>query len=101
MTEAEQLLWHRLRNRQLGGWKFRRQHPFGPFIVDFVCPAKKIIVEVDGGQHAINVKEDAERSRYLQQQGYRILRFWNNDILNEMDSILEVIYRELSEDPLT
>jgi very-short-patch-repair endonuclease len=101
MTEAERLLWCHLRNRQLGGWKFRRQHPIGPFVVDFICSEKKIIVEVDGGQHAIHIKEDAERSRYLQEQGYRILRFWNNDVLEGIDSVLEVVHRELSEDPLT
>jgi very-short-patch-repair endonuclease len=101
MTDAERLLWQQLRNRQMDGWKFRRQHPLGPFVVDFICLDKKIIVEVDGSQHAIHIKEDAERSRCLQEWGYRILRFWNNDVLKGIDSVLEVIYRELSEDPLT
>jgi very-short-patch-repair endonuclease len=99
MTDAERLLWKQLRNRQMDGWKFRRQHPLGPFTVDFICLEKKIIVEVDGGQHAIQIKEDAERSRFLQEKGYRILRFWNTDVLKGIDSVLEVIYRELSGDP--
>jgi very-short-patch-repair endonuclease len=96
MTDAERLLWQHLRSRQLAGWKFRRQHAVGPFIVDFVCIAKKLIVEVDGGQHASDVERDAKRSRYLSEEGYRILRFWNNDVLKELDGILEVIARELS-----
>jgi very-short-patch-repair endonuclease len=99
MTDAERLLWQHLRNRQMDGWKFRRQHPLGPFVVDFICLEKKIIVEVDGSQHAIHIKEDAERSRYLEGQGYRIIRFWNNDVFKGIDSVLEVIYRELSKDP--
>ena len=95
MTDAERLLWQHLRNRQLGGWKFRRQCPIGPFIVDFVCPEKKVIVEVDGGQHAETVVEDAERSKYLTEQGYRIVRFWNNEVLKELEAVLETILREL------
>jgi very-short-patch-repair endonuclease len=96
MTDAERLLWQHLRRRQLAGWKFRRQHAVGPFIVDFVCVARKLIVEVDGGQHASDVGQDEKRSRYLSKEGYRILRFWNNDVLKEIDGVLEIIARELS-----
>ena len=96
MTEAERLLWQHLRSRQLAGWKFRRQHALGPFIVDFVCIAKKLIVEVDGGQHAVDLEQDAKRSRYFRTKGYRILRFWNNEVLKQPEAVLEAIDRELS-----
>ena len=96
MTDAERLLWQRLRGRQLAGWKFRRQHAVGPFIVDFVCIAKKLIIEVDGAQHASEVERDAKRSRYLSEEGYRIFRFWNSDVLKELEGVLEVIAKELS-----
>ena len=97
LTDAEKLLWRRLRNRQLAGWKFRRQHPVGPFIVDFVCLEKKLVIEVDGGQHSTNLKEDIKRSNYLKNKGYRVLRFWNNEVLQEGESVLKVILKSLSE----
>jgi len=75
MTDAEQKLWQNLRNRQLGGFKFRRQHPIGPYIVDFVCLEKRIIVEADGGQHASDKNADISRDDYLKKKGYRVLRF--------------------------
>jgi len=95
-------MWKHLRNRRLDGWKFRRQHPIGKFIVDFVCLEKKLIVEVDGGQHAQNLESDAKRTEYLRQKGYRILRFWNNEVLQETEPVLNSILLALSEDaPLT
>ena len=95
MTDAERLLWRHLRNRELGGYKFRRQRPIGPYIVDFVCLEKKLVIEVDGGQHAGQVELDAKRSDYLKEKGYRILRFWNNEVLTETESVLTVILSSL------
>ncbi len=96
-TDAETKLWHLLRNRELEGWKFRRQRPIGPFIVDFVCLEKKLIVEADGGQHNINVEYDAKRSEYLREKGYCILRFWNDEVLADESAVVEVILSNLSE----
>jgi len=79
MTDAEQKLWRVLRSRASGA-KFRRQVPLGPFVVDFVCFEARLIVELDGGQHADNPR-DTRRDRYFSDQGYRVLRFWNNDVL--------------------
>lgn len=91
LTDAENELWKHLRYRQMGGYKFRRQHPVGPYIVDFACLEKSLIVEVDGGQHGENVAYDSERSAYLQSKGFRVLRFWNNEVLTEIDVVKEVI----------
>jgi very-short-patch-repair endonuclease len=80
-TDAERWLWQRLRNRELLGWKFRRQHPIGCYIVDFACIERKLIIELDGSQHAESQTADSERSEYLEDKGFQILRFWNNDVL--------------------
>jgi very-short-patch-repair endonuclease len=95
MTDAERRLWSVLRNRQLNGAKFRRQQPIGPFIADFACQERRLIVEADGGQHANNVR-DARRTEFLESKGYRVLRFWNNDILNNLDGVAQVIAAALS-----
>ena len=95
MTDAERLLWRSLRDRQMDGWKFRRQHPIRPFIVDFVCVEGKLIIEVDGGQHASEVREDESRCSYLTKKGYRILRFWNNEVLMETEAVLDMILATL------
>ena len=84
MTDAEHTLWYRLRNRQLQGCKFRRQHDIGPYIADFVCTEAMLVVELDGGQHAEQVLYDARRTAFLQAQGYRVLRFCDNDVLKGM-----------------
>jgi very-short-patch-repair endonuclease len=97
MTDAERLLWQHLRNRELGGYKFRRQRPIGPYIVDFVCLEKKLVIEVDGGQHAGQMESDAERSDYLKEKGYRVMRFWNNEVLKKTESVLTVILSFLDE----
>ena len=97
LTDAEKRLWSRLRRNQLGGHHFRRQRPIGPFIVDFVCMAKCLIVEVDGGQHADRAEEDARRTAYLEKKGYRVLRFWNNDVLANTEGALEVIRAAVDE----
>jgi very-short-patch-repair endonuclease len=86
MTDAEQKLWRALRSRGVGP-KFRRQVPLGPYVVDFVCFDSKLIVEVDGGQHADSVG-DAKRDRYFSVQGYRVVRFWNNDVLKNTEGVL-------------
>jgi very-short-patch-repair endonuclease len=99
LTEAEQRLWRKLKQRQLAGVKFRRQQPIGRFIVDFVCFEKSIIVEVDGGQHGEQVSYDAERTRWLEAQGYRVLRFWNNEVLGQTEAVLEAILAALSDPP--
>ena len=98
MTDAEKLLWRFLRDRQLSGYKFHRQHPIGPFIVDFVCLEKKLIIEVDGGQHSKQLEADSKRSDYFEERGYRVLRFWNSEVLEENESVLNVILSSLVED---
>jgi len=95
MTDAERKLWSVLRNRKLNGAKFRRQQPLGPYIADFVCQECRLIIEADGGQHADNAS-DARRTAFLESVGYRVLRFWNNDILTNLDGVAEAIAKELS-----
>ncbi len=95
-TDAEQKLWSALRRQQIDGNRFRRQHPIGGFVVDFVCLAEKLIIEVDGGQHAQNVEADSERTAWLEARGYRVLRFWNNDVLGNIDGVLQVIQSTLA-----
>src|SRR3546814_4018321 len=95
MTDAEQKLWQQLRGGQLDGLKFRRQHPIPPYIADFCCVSEKLIVELDGSQHDDHV--DAARSRYLEAQGWRILRFWDNDArseehTSELQSLMRISY---------
>ena len=89
MTEAEHLLWSRLRARQFAGQKFRKQVPIGPYVVDFFCWKAGLIVEVDGGQHDESV--DGLRTRDLTKRGYRVVRFWNNDVLGNIDGVLEAL----------
>jgi very-short-patch-repair endonuclease len=98
LTDAERLLWRHLRNRELGGWKFKRQYPVGPFIVDFICVEKNLVIEVDGGQHAEKEEQDIQRSAYLNKMGYRVCRFWNNQVLQETEAVLEAIFAILADD---
>ena len=91
MIDAESVVWMHLRNRRLNGFKFRREHPIGNYIVDFVCMEIKLIVEVDGGQHAIDTKKDEERTQWLNQQGYCVIRFWNHDVLKNRNVVLDRI----------
>ena len=91
-TDAEGLLWHYLRDKQLDGHKFRRQQPIGPYIVDFACMPQKLLIELDGGQHAEQHTYDQKRDEFLRQQGYKILRFWNNEIFENCFGVLENIY---------
>jgi len=94
MTDAERRLWSHLRNRTLCGYKFRRQAPIGPYVADFACMERRLIVEVDGGQHSACVA-DALRTMALQAEGYRVLRFWNNDVLLQTPAVLEQILAAL------
>ena len=91
-TDAEGLLWHYLRDKQLDGHKFRRQQPIGPYIVDFACMPQKLLIELDGGQHAEQHTYDQKRDAFLRKQGYKILRFWNNEIFENCFGVLESIY---------
>ena len=93
-TPAEKRLWSRLRGKQLCDLKFRRQHPIGPFIVDFYCAAHKLIIEVDGHSHASQVEYDHARSAYLQERGYTIIRFTNEQIRRQLDTVLNEIARQ-------
>lgn len=95
-TNDERTLWLRLRDRRLGGWKFKRQVPIDRFIVDFCCAGGKLVVELDGGQHAIEASRDAERTQVLSAMGYLVLRFWNNDVLTNIDGVLGDILLTLS-----
>jgi very-short-patch-repair endonuclease len=100
-TDAEKVLWNRIRNRQIDGHKFVRQQPIDNYICDFVCRERLIVIEVDGGQHSDSAK-DAIRDRRLAAEGHRVLRFWNNDVLGNIDGVLTVIQAELSTlQPLT
>ena len=98
MTKAERKLWNALRSKQMNYHKFRRQHPYGIYVLDFVCLNANLVIEVDGGQHQENIGHDENRTLWLEQQGFRVLRFWNNEVLNNLDSVLDVIWRELSPD---
>ena len=95
MTEAERRLWRELRELGLP-WRFRRQHPIGRHIVDFACPAAKLVIELDGGQHAISLSADELRSREIAERGYRVIRFWNGNLVENIGGVLEMIFRELS-----
>ena len=97
-TSAERKLWFLLRDRRLAGFKFRRQHPVGPFIVDFCCTEARVIVELDGGHHSLTHDSDTARSGYLTGQGYRVLRFWNNEVLGNTPGVVECIVEALKGD---
>jgi very-short-patch-repair endonuclease len=99
-TEAERKLWWNLRHRlPLAGSHFRRQVHLGRYIVDFVSHGLKLIIEVDGGQHAEQERRDAARTRFLESEGYRVLRFWNNDVLGNIDGVLEMIQNAILATP--
>ena len=95
MTKAERRLWRRLRGEQLGV-KFRRQQPIGRYIVDFVCLERRLVVEVDGGQHD-GSEYDRERDEWLEREGYRVVRFWDNEVMKEIEVVMEEIARVLRE----
>ncbi|HYK08452.1 MAG TPA: endonuclease domain-containing protein [Candidatus Eisenbacteria bacterium] len=97
-TDAEALLWSKIRSRQLIQTKFRRQHPIPPYTVDFISAEKKLIIELDGGDHNKNEAKiyDKKRTEFLENKGYRVIRFWNSDILKNINGVMEVIYFNLS-----
>ena len=99
MTEVEARLWYQLRDRRLDGFKFRRQKPIGPYIVDFVCLDRRLIIELDGGHHALQVQADARREVFLQAAGFRVLRFWNHEVLANEAAVLERIHQGLLASP--
>ena len=92
MTDAERLLWRHLRGDQLGGLRFRRQEPLGPYVVDFMCRKAWLVIEVDGGQHADSAA-DAARTEYLEHCGFRVLRFWNNEVQASIEGVIAAIAR--------
>jgi very-short-patch-repair endonuclease len=93
-TDAERRLWWTLRDL-LPQYRFRRQHPIGRFVVDFACPRRKLAIEIDGSQHATNEAQDRSRTTELARRGYRVIRFWNSDVLSNVSGVVEIIWREL------
>ena len=98
-TDAERKLWSYLSARKVAGTRFNRQFPIGPLIGDFVSRGAKLVVEVDGGQHAVSTEDDAARTRYMEAQGYRVIRFWNNDVLGNIEGVVATIERALVDRP--
>ncbi len=90
-TDAERTLWRHLRSRHADGYKFRRQHPIGPYIADFACPEQWLIIELDGSQHMERTVQDRQRTTFLESQGFRVLRFWDNDVLKNTEGVLTTI----------
>jgi very-short-patch-repair endonuclease len=95
LTPAERKLWSRLRNNQLKGVNFRRQHAVRKYIPDFCSPKAKLVIELDGSKHLEQEEYDSERTKYLEEQGYKVIRFWNNQIMNEMESVILAIMEAL------
>jgi very-short-patch-repair endonuclease len=100
-TAAEDILWRQLRRFEIDGTHFRRQVTIGPYIADFACLARRLIIEVDGSQHGevANIQRDEVRTHWLNSEGYRVLRFWNNDVMNRTEAVLEAIYTEIAVTP--
>jgi very-short-patch-repair endonuclease len=98
MSLAEAKLWKHLRAHRIGDIHFRNQHAIGKYIVDFCSPRKKLIIELDGSQHLEQKEYDDERTKYLELRGYRVLRFWNNDVMNNIDDVLKVIWSALNDE---
>jgi len=96
-TDAEHWLWQRLRDRRLLGLKFRRQVPIGPYIADFVCKERSLVIEIDGSQHLEQEGYDRCRTAFLEQQGYRVVRYWNNEVLGHGEAVLESLIQVLEE----
>jgi very-short-patch-repair endonuclease len=96
-TDVEQLVWKHLRNKQLYNYKFRRQFPIEPYIADFACLEIKLIIELDGGQHAQRISYDNQRSLFFEQRGFKVIRFWNNDVIENTEGVLETIHLAILE----
>jgi very-short-patch-repair endonuclease len=99
MTPAEVRLWARLRAHRLEGIHFRNQHAIGNYVVDFCAPRKKLIIELDGSQHMEKEGYDKKRTEYLESKGYTVLRFWNNDVMNDIDSVIRAIIQAMDAEP--
>jgi adenine-specific DNA-methyltransferase len=99
MTDAEKKLWRHLRAHQLDGYHFRKQVPVGPYIADFACLKAHLAIELDGGQHDEGAAKDAHRTRWLNGEGYRVIRFWNKDVLQDTEGVLAPIKQALTEAP--
>ena len=99
MTDAEQHLWKYLRRRQIEGYKFRRQFLIGKYIVDFICLERRLIIEIDGGQHSEQLDYDLKRTSYLSSNGFKVIRFWNSDVFQETNAVLESIKSRLCDSP--
>jgi adenine-specific DNA-methyltransferase len=97
MTEAEKRIWYHVRDRRLGGFKFKRQWSIGEYVADFCCIERRLVVEIDGGQHS--PEKDARRTADLKGMGYRVVRFWNNDVLGNLEGVLISLLVELETDP--
>ncbi|MCP4995282.1 MAG: endonuclease domain-containing protein [Gammaproteobacteria bacterium] len=95
MTDAERMLWAKIRGRQLQGFHFRRQHPIGDYIVDFICLELKLIIELDGSQHMEQQQYDMKRSQWLLKNGFKVIRFWNNEVFDDLDGVMHAIYGHL------
>ena len=98
-TRHERVLWRHLRNRQFQGWKFRRQHPVDHYVIDFYCPKARLAIELDGGGHNFATREslDQERTNFLASKDIEVLRFWNHQVTEQLDSVLETIWRALEQ----
>ena len=96
LTDAERILWRHLRLRQMGAFKFRRQQPIDNYIVDFICFERRLILEIDGGHHSEQPARDAKRDEWLREQGFTVLRFWNNEVLEEIEAVKERIFSALN-----
>jgi very-short-patch-repair endonuclease len=99
MTDAETVMWHRLRGRRLSGYKFKRQWTLGNFVVDFCCSEAKLVIEIDGGRHT--PERDRARTSWLESQGFQVRRFWNDEVLTNMDGVLTVVLHDLQTQTLT
>ena len=102
-SRAERICWHLLRDRRINGVKFRRQHPIGPYFADFACISRMLVIEIDGDHHAFQVEADARRTAAMKQEGWRVLRFWANDVVQNPEGIWSAIEIALSDSsvPLT
>ena len=98
-TKAERALWNQLRSRQLAGHKFRRQVPLGSYVVDFVCFEQRLVIEIDGGHHGEQAGYDRKRSDELKSRGFRVLRFWNNEVLGQPDGVTQMILEAVGQAP--
>ena len=99
MSVPEQKLWRELRDRSAAGFRFRRQHPLGPYIVDFICLERRLVIEVDGGQHGEDeqMRRDERRTEWLGREGYRVVRFWENEVMQNTAGVVDTILHEASE----